>query len=158
MTEERQLLVAFFVAGEPKPSGSFRAFMTRPKHGQPRPIITGANARTKLWQAAVAQEACASFMDTVCTAQPVALKICFYLDRPKGHFKTGRRAGELRESAPKVPTKKPDLTKLIRSTEDALTGIVFHDDSQVVSCTADKHYADGGQSVGAKIEVYEQKA
>ncbi|MFE0766124.1 RusA family crossover junction endodeoxyribonuclease [Streptomyces smyrnaeus] len=45
----------------------------------------------------------------------------FSLARPKGHFGTGRNAGSLKPSAPARPAVMPDLSKLVRSTEDAIT-------------------------------------
>ena len=39
-------------------------------------------------------------------------------------------------------TTKPDIDKLVRAINDALTGILFHDDSQVVGITCIKDYDD----------------
>lgn len=36
--------------------------------------------------------------------------------------------------------KRPDLTNYLKACEDALQGLLFEDDSQVVSCTASKGY------------------
>lgn len=69
---------------------------------------------------------------------PVTVTLDFYFQRPKGHF--GKRG--LRPSAPAAMTTRPDLDKLVRAVLDALTGVVFRDDAQVVSLTARKHYAD----------------
>lgn len=86
---------------------------------------------------------------------PVHLMIKFHFARPKSHFGTGRNAEVLKPSAPTFPTGIPDLSKLIRSTEDALTeAAVWHDDSQVVSLTASKHY---GQAAHAVITIKERK-
>jgi Holliday junction resolvase RusA-like endonuclease len=38
--------------------------------------------------------------------------------------------------------KAPDTSKLIRAVEDALTQVVYRDDSQVVELLALKHYAE----------------
>jgi crossover junction endodeoxyribonuclease RusA len=35
---------------------------------------------------------------------------------------------------------KPDLDKVIRATCDALTGILYADDAQIVDTSARKHY------------------
>jgi Holliday junction resolvase RusA-like endonuclease len=40
------------------------------------------------------------------------------------------------------PTVKPDLTKLLRAVEDALTGVVWRDDSQIIHQVVNKEYAD----------------
>lgn len=69
---------------------------------------------------------------------PCMLTVDFYMPRPKWHFgKSG-----LRSSAPRYPTTRPDATKLLRSTEDAMRGIVWRDDSQVVRQNVCKWYAD----------------
>ncbi|MBI1324395.1 RusA family crossover junction endodeoxyribonuclease [bacterium] len=77
------------------------------------------------------------------TERPVWLSLEFGFVRPKGHFGTGRNAGVLKESAPRWPTtRNGDRTNCLKSTEDALTGIVWSDDSQVVDGPVRKVYAD----------------
>jgi Holliday junction resolvase RusA-like endonuclease len=63
---------------------------------------------------------------------PLAAAITFTMARRKGHYRTGRNAHLLRDAAPARPDGMPDLSKLLRSTEDALTGIVWKDDARVV--------------------------
>ena len=60
---------------------------------------------------------------------PVSMTLDFYIKKP--------------DSVPKKrqhPSVKPDLSKLIRSTEDAMTGILYADDAQVVDIRSRKHY------------------
>lgn len=71
----------------------------------------------------------------------VAARCVFHLPRPQGHFGTGSKASQLRNSAPEHPAGKPDIDKLLRVVFDAMTGIVFHDDAQVVAIQAIKVYA-----------------
>ena len=40
--------------------------------------------------------------------------------------------------------KRPDVTNYQKAAEDAMKGIVFYDDSQVVSVTSKKKYTEGG--------------
>jgi Holliday junction resolvase RusA-like endonuclease len=78
----------------------------------------------------------------------------FRLPRPAGHYRTGRFAGELKDSAPHYPDKKPDLDKLIRSTSDGLKeGGAFHDDSQIVTVQAFKIYARLDEAPGVDISI-----
>jgi len=49
--------------------------------------------------------------------------------------------------------KRPDLDKLVRAVFDALTNVVFKDDSQVVSVFASKRLAGPGDTVGVTVEV-----
>jgi Holliday junction resolvase RusA-like endonuclease len=71
---------------------------------------------------------------------PVGLAVVFHLRRPKGHFGTGRNADRVKASSPAWPCVKPDCTKLLRGVEDAMTGIVWRDDAQVVEQMVSKVY------------------
>lgn len=85
---------------------------------------------------------------------PLSLAAVFYFDRPKSHYRTGRNAHLLRDAAPAYPQGAPDLSKLIRSTEDALTDAgVWKDDARVVVVHAEKQYATGAVRQGAMLSV-----
>ena len=74
-------------------------------------------------------------------AGPVAVTYRFCFSRPKSHFGTGRNADELKASAPHWHAQRPDLVNLMKCLEDALTGIVWKDDSQVAEIDAAKFWA-----------------
>jgi len=123
--------IAFTVYGTPIPKGSTRAFYVK---SLGRAVITAANAKTKPWQQEVAGAAVAARASAGwgITDEAVVLDVTFYLPRPK--------------SLPKrviEHCKKPDLDKLLRATKDALTGVLWRDDSQVVAVTGAKAYAGG---------------
>lgn len=64
---------------------------------------------------------------------PLSVDMVFSMPRPKGHYGTGRNAHLLKASAPSYPQGMPDLSKLVRSTEDALTSAgLWKDDARVV--------------------------
>ena len=89
---------------------------------------------------------------------PLALHVVFTSMRPKGHYRTGRNAYLLRDSAPARPDVRPDISKLIRSTEDALTSAgTWADDSRVVEIFAEKRFANEGPDAldrpGAVIRI-----
>jgi Holliday junction resolvase RusA-like endonuclease len=142
------------VYGTPAPQGSKKAFAIR-KGG----VYTGKVAmaesskeRVKSWRQAVL-EAAESAHACVLDPGPVTLGVCFWMRRPAGHYGTGRNAMKVRPSAPAVPAGKPDLSKLVRATEDALTDAgVWKDDAQVVDIVATKRYADRRRP-GASINV-----
>ena len=138
--------VSFFVPGLPAPGGSKKAFYN--KH-LGRAIIVDDCKRNASWKNTVKVFAVQAF-DGAPLSGPLELTIEFRMPRPKGHYRTGRNANMLRDSAPAYPTTKPDATKLIRSTEDALTGILWGDDAQVVVQHGSKVYA---QTPGAMIVV-----
>lgn len=63
-------------------------------------------------------------------------------------------------SAPKtkkaLASKRPDLDKLTRAVLDALTDVVFEDDSQVTSIGAVKVIANPGEQPGVQVLVGEE--
>jgi Holliday junction resolvase RusA-like endonuclease len=75
---------------------------------------------------------------------PLRIEVTFAFPRPKGHYRTGRYAGELRDSSPVFCSTRPDLDKLLRALGDAITGIVVVDDAQVVAVDATKVYGSPG--------------
>lgn len=50
------------------------------------------------------------------------------------------------------PTKKPDTDNVAKAICDALNGIAYHDDAQIVELTVKKYY---GESPETKIEIME---
>lgn len=40
------------------------------------------------------------------------------------------------------PTKKPDMDNIIKIIADALNGLAYRDDSQIVECTIEKYFSD----------------
>lgn len=146
------------VHGTPAPQGSKRAFVG--KSGRAH-VIESSHDRVKSWRQAVIDEARAELTLDSPLEGPVELYVCFWLKRPKSHYRTGRNSHLLRDAAPPHPHGMPDLSKLIRSTEDALTAVgVWADDAQVVICQAVKQWCPAGQPPGAHItirEIWEQE-
>jgi Holliday junction resolvase RusA-like endonuclease len=78
-------------------------------------------------------------------AGPLRLAVTFGLPRPRGHYRTGKYAGLLLDSAPSWPGGRPDLDKLLRALLDGLTaGGAWTDDAQVAYLTAEKAYGQPG--------------
>jgi len=71
----------------------------------------------------------------------MALTVDFHFVRPKSHLTS---KGNLTKSAPLFPTSRTvgDIEKLVRAVNDALSGIAFDDDSQVVELHTRKLYSD----------------
>lgn len=138
------------ISGIPRPGGSKTATLIRRKGGaivmcNGRPLITTreAGTHTKEWRALVAYTARQQYQGEPIRG-PIRLSAIFFMPRPKGHFRTGKRAGELKPDAPQWHTCKPDRTKLMRSTEDALTGILWADDTLIVAGPVEKRYGCAG--------------
>ena len=76
------------------------------------------------------------------------LKIIFYFRRPKCHYGTGRNSNTLKKSAPKYMNRTPDIDNLIKFYLDAMNGVFFKDDRQIISIISEKKYCpeEGEQS------------
>ncbi|WKN47123.1 RusA family crossover junction endodeoxyribonuclease [Nocardioides sp. Arc9.136] len=127
------------VLGLPIPQGSKTA-VTR----KGRPALIDANAATLApWRdqvKLVAEDTC-RYHDTI--TGPVRVWVRFTFERPPSHYRTGRNAHLLKDSAPRYPGRAcGDVDKLQRAVFDALTdAAVWADDTQVVDVRARKFYA-----------------
>jgi len=128
----------FFVHGHPATAGSKRSFLN-PKTGR---IVTLDDCkRGKAWRKTVRAAALQWGRKTPMTGA-LRVDVTFLLRRPKSHFGTGRNVGVLKPSAPLFPTIRPDVLKLARAVEDALTGICWLDDAQIVHEMLAKGFSD----------------
>lgn len=145
--------LAFTVHGDAQPAGSKRGFVN---HKTGAVIVTDANRKAKPWQQEVKAAAMEALeVDFPILRGPVELTLTFIRARPKAHFGTGRNSQLVKSSAPAFPITRPDALKLARGVEDALTGLVYADDSQIV----DEHlYKRYGESPRCEIEVRELDA
>lgn len=134
-------VIRFTAIGKPQPAGSKRGFPIRRKNGSIGVAMSDDNPKAKGWQSIVADAAREAYQGELLRG-PLVVSMTFYLPRPKGHFGKGRNASKLRPSAPERPTVKPDVLKLARGTEDAMTGVVYADDSQIVSEVLVKQYGE----------------
>lgn len=138
---------AIEVLGTPRPGGSKTP--GRAKNG--RLFVRDANPNTAIWRAEVSKAAKQQYS---CELLSGAIEMFyeFRFERPKHHFK---RNGELKPTAPVWHTNTPDLTKIIRSTEDALIGLVYKDDSYVAKRADCKRYCNGQEQPGVTIAFFE---
>jgi crossover junction endodeoxyribonuclease RusA len=125
--------IQFTVYGTPQPQGSTKGFVYQDKKSRKmRAAITTDNAKLKPWR----QDAYWTALSTMRAAgakifdrkTPVAVQILFVFSQPKSAKNR------------KFPTVKPDIDKLERACLDAMTGVCYEDDSQVVSVRKDKAY------------------
>lgn len=135
MTDPR---VRFVVIGKPEPGGSKGIYRTR----DGRAFVADANSKSKPWKRQVAIAARVATDGRPPFEGPVGVRARFILIRGK----TVKRA---------EPTVKPDATKLWRPVEDALTGILWLDDAQVVHQWISKEYQqDADDPPRVELEVY----
>ena len=139
--------IAFYAVGDPAPQGSHRYVGNG--------VMIESSKRVKPWRAQVAAAARDAMVGRDMPTGPVAVTLDVYLPRPASHYGTGRNTGRLRPSAPLWPTSRRlgDADKHARSALDALTGIVYTDDSLVVALHVYKTYSDATHPVGARILI-----
>ena len=142
--------VRFTVYGTPMPAGSKSAFRWKAKDGRSGVSVTDANPKSKPWKNQVAQVAGEHMAGRGGLLDgPLHLTLRFYRARPKGHFKKNGDLSAAGRRKP-YPDVKPDTTKLVRGVEDALTGVIWRDDNQVVGQEAFKLY---GEPERVEVEV-----
>lgn len=148
------LMYVVDVHGNPAPQGS--------KRHVGRGVMVESSKHVKPWRAAVT----AAAVDEVkrlgrihLIDGPIAAEMIFTFTRPRGHYRTGKNSHLLREGMPPQPPVMPDLSKLARSTEDALTKVLWTDDARIVEYRRlAKVYVgedvDALSSPGARIRVF----
>lgn len=145
-------MLHLIVLGVAQTKGSTRAFIPK---GWKRPIITNDNPKNKSWQQLIAEGASRAIQALPAAERGpllagVRLTIAFYLPTPKKY----QTAKYQRPGAVLPPhTTKPDASKLLRSVEDALTKVAFHDDAQVVELVVMKRYTPWNQTPRAEVWV-----
>ena len=140
-------MIQIKVIGEPGPQGS-KSF--KGMRGG-KAIMTESSAKVKPWREAVchaAAEAMGGYGRALING-PVHVEMVFTLRKPKSAPKSRKT----------YPDRKPDCSKLVRSTEDALTSAgAWEDDARVVSLHASKVFPgesrDSLPVPGAVIRIY----
>lgn len=125
------------VPGVPQVQGNHRVN----RHG----YTYDANKKLAPWRRTVAL--CARRAMTAASAEliegPVHLDLEFVMPRTKA----------MRKDPPPPHTQRPDSSKLQRAIEDALTGIAYHDDSQITHLTVHKRRANLHEQPHATITI-----
>jgi len=136
------MTLTFTVIGTPAPQGS--------KRHVGNGVMIESSKLVKPWRQDVATAARIAAMrdDFRVLDGPLRLAVVFRLPKPASLSKAKTALG---------PCRKPDLSKLIRATEDALvTAGVIADDARIVSFDGTrKVFAEPGQPTGATIEIAE---
>lgn len=101
------------------------------KNGRPIVVARDMNKKSKGWMQEVKVAANKAYCGADLITQPITLTAKFYFNRPSSHYGSGKNSQALKPSAPLVHAQSPDLAKLLRSLEDALTGVVWQDDKLV---------------------------
>jgi crossover junction endodeoxyribonuclease RusA len=123
-----------FVPGKPAPQGSKRHV----GHG----ILVESSKAVAPWRTLVAWSVAQSW-----TTPPALSAVTTTLE-----FVMPRPAGTPKNFTPPA-TKRPDLDKLERAIFDALTGVCWKDDSQIVDAHTTKRLAEINELPGVHISI-----
>ena len=134
------MIVELWIPGRPAPKGSKRA-LGRRNNGSV--ILIEQSTKLPAWK-----EACDAAVDEwlystpgyVPLNGPIEMRIEFWLQRPK------------RPLFEHHPAVAPDLSKLIRATEDQLQPRIISDDARIVSIEAHKQWAT--LETGANVQLW----
>jgi Holliday junction resolvase RusA-like endonuclease len=140
-----QLISTFSVVGRPAPQGS-KTYLGNGRFKEQSPHVAA-------WRNDVRNAASLAFGEALIDG-PIFTRMTFLFNRPKCHHVSSNPEKPLKPSAPFWHITTPDRDKLERATNDALTGVVWADDSQVAATLSQKVYADPGVPSGAIIYVY----
>jgi crossover junction endodeoxyribonuclease RusA len=122
--------ISFVTYTRPEPQGSMKGFVR-----QGKPVVTSDNPKMRPYRDEVTRNAVYELAKANLPRPlagkhvPVSVVYDFHFSRP-----------------PSIPKKrhhvvvKPDFDKLARSTTDALTGVLYVDDAQIVEASIRKHY------------------
>lgn len=137
--EELMPQITFTAYLTPQPQGSSRGFNRGGKI-----VITSANKNLKpyrhhLTQIAMEERNKQNF-EMIGKHVPVGAVFTFYFERPASCPKKRKHM-----------VVKPDLSKVLRSTEDSLTGVIYADDAQIVEENIRKEY---GSPERVEISIY----
>ena len=134
--------ITFTVAGmAPAPQGS--------KKYLGNGVMVESCKNLKPWRYLVQQAAVATNHPTI--TGPVSLSCIFLFPRPKSHYTS---KGAIKPSAPTFHSVKPDGSKCLRSTEDALVDAgLLQDDARIATSSYTKRYCTPSEAPGAYITI-----
>lgn len=84
--------------------------------------------------------------------KPIKCTLHFFCKRPKTHYKTGKNAHILKDTAPKYNTNNKDLDNMVKFVLDALNDKLYTDDCLIVEINCIKTYSNSDGYIYAKFE------
>ena len=145
--------ISLVVYGECRPA-SFSFGRGQSKSGKP---VMWKSTKHAAWMKSIARQALNHKPDKLMVGA-VALALVFWRRKPSGAGKDWRNAKSPERAAKAAyPVAKPDLTSLARPVEDALTGLFWRDDSQIITRQCIKLYAkqDEPERVGIAVASFD---
>lgn len=134
--------VLFAVEGTPRPKGSFKAVKGR--------FVIPGSKHQKGWENAVKTAAFLVMNEQEpFDKKPLRVDVVFAFKRPRSDY----NSFGLKEGASIAPTKKPDIDKVLRALNDAMSNIVYGDDAWIACTNARKVWAEPGTPEGVCVRV-----
>ena len=84
-------------------------------------------------------------------SQPVILSVVLFYKLPQS-LSRKRKDAMLEKKEP--PLVKPDIDNVVKLVMDALNGVAYDDDKQVVRQYAEKRYTDGEPYLAVRVSLY----
>jgi Holliday junction resolvase RusA-like endonuclease len=134
--EPGAVFFSMVLRGDPKAKGRHRSRIIRPKNGPPF-ISQYPDPATAAYEKVLAQAAALRMRGQAPSDRPLYLLVVADIRVPKSWSK---RDTEAALSGSLLPTSRPDADNYGKIV-DALNGIVWADDSQVVDCRIVKRYS-----------------
>lgn len=125
-------MVTFKVDGTPVPKGRAR-YARRGNF-----ISTYTPEKTRTYETLIKDAAIEAMGASEPLETPVSLYLYIRVPIPKSCTK---KRLEAIDNGSEKPTKKPDASNILKSVEDGMNGIVYHDDSQIINIHVTKVYS-----------------
>ena len=125
-------MVTFKVDGVPVPKGRAR-YVRRGNH-----ISTYTPEKTRTYEALIKDAARQAMGGSEPLETPVSLYL--YIRVPIPASATKKRLQAIADGSEK-PIKKPDASNILKSVEDGMNGVVYHDDSQIINIHVTKVFS-----------------
>src|SRR5690625_3135861 len=130
------MITEFTIPGQAVPQGRPRARIIG--RGQNRKVMMYDPKESKEYKDYVALIA-KQYAPKIQYEGELSVNLDIYRQIPKS---TSKRKRELYNARLIRPTVKPDVTNYAKAIEDALNGIIYKDDSQIVDLKISKYYSD----------------
>jgi len=125
-------MVTIKVDGVPVPKGRAR-YVRRGNH-----ISTYTPEKTRTYETLIKDSAIEAMGASEPLETPVSLYLYIRVPIPKSCTK--KRLQAIADGSEK-PIKKPDASNILKSVEDGMNGVVYHDDSQIINIHVTKVYS-----------------
>lgn len=134
-----EIKISFVVPGQPQGKLRPRAVQRGPHVGvyTPEKIVN--------YETYIKEMFAISYPEFVPLEGPLRMTITAWMMIPKS---TSKKKTKLMEERIIRPEKKPDISNILKSAEDALNTLAYHDDKQIVTAICHKYY-----SVRPRLEI-----